>query len=238
MPRSVTEFTFLKYFASSYGIPAPRYLAGTAELAEIKQTLHGWGDEALVKPDVISGRRGKAGLVVPVSNIQEAIREIKRISGLEIDGQMTRIAYLVEKIPARMELYTAITYNTCFLAPSLTVSLEGGVDIEEVSDDKKITIPIDVYRGLDAYQASDILSKLGCAQGLISGICRALISFWDLFISTGMQYAEINPWRITPEGRPYACDFKAAIDEATKLAASNVPFEKPASPKQIAKAPD
>jgi succinyl-CoA synthetase beta subunit len=41
-----------------------------------------------------------------------------------------------------------------------------------------------------------------------------MVSFWDFFISTGFESAEINPWRITPDNKPYACDFKGVIDEA------------------------
>ena len=81
-------------------------------------------------------------------------------------------------------------------------------------EDQKATLPVDIYRGLDAYQASDILTGLGCPQKLNSALSRTMISFWDLFISTGMETAEINPWRITPDGNPVACDFKAVIDEA------------------------
>lgn len=214
MGLRVTEFTFLKHFALRYGIPAPRYLAGTAEIAEIKKAIEKWGGKAIVKPDVLSGKRGKAGAIAFINNAQEALREIKRISSLEISGNMTRIAYLVENIPAKLEMYTALTYNTEYLSPSFTVSLDGGVDIEEVADDKKITIPIDIFRGFDAYQASEVLTRLGCPQDLISILSRTLTSFWDLFHSTGMETAEVNPWRITPDGKPYACDFKAVIDES------------------------
>lgn len=214
MALRIAEYTFLEYFASRYGIPVPRHIAGTAEIAEIKKSIEEWGGEAVVKPDVMAGKRGEAGSVVTVKGVQEALREIKRISSVEVNGKIPRIAYIVEKIPAKLEMYTAITYNSAFLGPSITVSLEGGVDIEEVSDDKKITIPIDIYRGLDAYQASGVLARLRCPGNLISILSRTLVSFWDFFISTGMQLAEINPWRITPDSRPYACDFKAVIDEA------------------------
>ncbi len=214
MGLKVTELTFLEYFAKRYDIPVPRHLVGTAEQAEIKKTLEKWGGEAIVKPDVLTGKRGKVGAIVKIQNAGEALKEIKRISSLEINGNMTRIAYLVECIPAELEIFTAITYNSKFLSPSFTVSLAGGVDIEDISEDKKITIPIDIYRGLDAYQASEALTKLGCPQKLISILSRALTSFWDLFHSTGMESAEVNPWRITPEGKPYACDFKATIDES------------------------
>ncbi len=214
MSIKVAELTFLEHFAKRYGIPAPRWLPGASSRAEIKGALESWGGQALVKPDVLAGRRGKAGSIVVVRSAQDALRELKRVSGQEVGGKLPRTAYLVEHVPSQMEVYTAITYHTRFLGPSITVSLKGGIDIEEVPGEDKLTLPVDIYQGLDAYQAGDILARLGCPQKLISALSRSMISFWDLFISTGMQTAEINPWRVTPGGNPFACDFKAVIDEA------------------------
>jgi len=213
MSLKATELTFLGHIAPRYGIPVPRHITGVAEPSELKAAIESWGGKALVKPDILSGSRGKSGMITPVDNVNEALREIKRISGMETDGNVPRLAYLEEVIPARMEIFSAITYNTEFLGPSLTVSLEGGMDIEEVPDTKKRTIPVDIFEGLDAYQVSSMLEDLDCHQELISILSRTLISFWDMFISTGMLSAEINPWRITPDGKPYACDFKATFDE-------------------------
>jgi len=111
-------------------------------------------------------------------------------------------------------MFTAITYDSRYLLPSFTMSLEGGMNIEEVPEEKKATISVDIFKGLDAYQVSEILEKLGCERKYISLISRTMVSFWDMFISAGMQTVEINPWRITPDGRPIACDFKATIDES------------------------
>jgi succinyl-CoA synthetase beta subunit len=214
MSIKVTEYTFLEHFSKRYGIPAPRYLPGTATRTEIKAALTAWGGQALVKPDVLTGRRGKAGSVVVVRSVQEALREMKRVSNQEVGGKTPRMAYMVEYIPSQIEAYTAITYNSRILGPSITVSLKGGMDIEDVPEEDKVTLPVDIYKALDAYQAGDILSRLGCPQKLISALSRCMISFWDLFVSAGMETAEINPWRITPSGSPFACDFKAVIDEA------------------------
>ncbi len=214
MALRVAELTFLEYFASRYNIPVPRHVSGAAEINEIKQALEEWGGEAIVKPDVMSGKRGKAGAIATVKNLHDALKEIKRVSSVEVNGKMARNAYLVEKIPAQLEIFTAITYNSTFLGPSFTVSLAGGVDIEDVEEDKKVTIPINIYDGLDAYQAGEVFAGLGCPKNLISNLSRVMVFFWDLFISCGMESAEVNPWRITPEGKPYACDFKAVINEA------------------------
>ena len=213
MSLKITEFTFLEYFAPRYNIPCPRHISGEAKLATIKKTIESWGGKAIVKPDVLIGKRGRAGVVSIVENIHDTVKEIKRISSTEVNGKMPRIAYLEEVINADLEMYTAITYNSHYLSPSLTVSLEGGVDIEEVNDGKKATIPIDVYDGLDAYQASDVLEKLKCPKNLVSILSRTLVDFWDLFISSGFESAEINPWRIN-DGEPFACDFKGLIDES------------------------
>ncbi|MEW5814051.1 MAG: ATP-grasp domain-containing protein [Spirochaetota bacterium] len=213
MMLKATELTFLEHIAPRYNIPVPRHIV-TAEIHRIKEALETWGGEALVKPDVLSGKRGKAGAIQTVKIANDAVKAIKRISSLEIEGQIPRLAYLVEKVPAQMEMFSAITYNTEYLGPALTISLAGGIDIEEIPENKKLTIPVDIYQGLDAYQAGEVLSKLGCPQNLISVLSRVLIGFWDMFISTGMQSAEINPWRITLDGKVYACDFKATFDES------------------------
>ena len=197
----VTEFSFLEQFASRYGIPVPRHIEGNARHADLKQALDDWGGQAIVKPDVLTGKRGKAGAIVTVTDLQEAIREVKRISSTEINGKMPRTAYLVENIPAQMEMFTAITYNSSYLQPSFTVSLNGGVDIEDVPEDQKVTIPVDIFQGFDAYQASEILNQLGCKQELISVLSRAMVSFWDLFKTTGMITVEINPWRTQSFGQ-------------------------------------
>lgn len=221
MGLKVSELTFLENFAKPYDIPAPRYLTAEAKLADIKVALEEWGGEGIVKPDILSGKRGKAGAIVKVKNAYEALKEMRRIANMEINGVMTRTAYMVESVPAKFEMFTALTYNTQYLGPSLTVSLNGGMDIEEVGDDKKVTIPIDVFKGLNAYEAGDVLTQLGCPKNLISTLSKVLIGFWDLFITTGMQQAEINPWRITPDGRVFACDFKAVIDDSNYK--SNIP---------------
>ena len=214
MSLRITELTFLEHFSSRYGIPVPRYLAGDTSRDRVKGALEQWNHKAIVKPDVLAGRRGKSGAICAVENVHDALRELKRISAAEIDGEPARTAYLEEYIPAAYEMFTAATYNSEYLGPSFTVSLHGGINIEEVPESCKATIPIDIYQGLDAYQASEILVRLGCIQEHISTLSRAMISFWDLFISTGMESAEINPWRVTSDGKPFACDFKAIVDEA------------------------
>ena len=216
MAPQATELFFLQTLAGQFGIPAPEYLPAEARGADIRRALDRWGGRALVKPDVLAGKRGKAGVVREVHDMAEAQRELKRVQGQEIAGRLPRTAYLVQYIPAETEVYSAVTYDSRCLGPAMTVSLAGGVDVEEAAggEAQKVFVPVDVYKGLNAYQAGEMLEQLGCSQAIVRALALVLVNVWDMFITTGMRMCEINPWRITPDGRPVACDFKAVFDEA------------------------
>jgi len=212
MSNVMTELSVLEQgLPQRFDIPVPEYITEPLKRNELRAALETWG-KGVVKPDILTGKRGKAGAVVSVADPEEAMKEMRRIMGLEIEGRSPARTYIVQSIPADMEIYTAITYNSHFLGPSFTCSLEGGMAVESIPPEKKTTIPVDVYKGLDAYQASELLEKLECPQELISILSRAFVNYWDLFISTGMRLCEVNPWRITPNGKPYACDWKVIFD--------------------------
>ena len=232
MSVQVTELTFLEHLARKYGLPVPEHLGADASRSEIREAIQRWGGKGVVKPDVLAGKRGKAGLVAVVEEAQDALRLLRAAAGAEVDGHHARTAYLVQYVPADLEVYTALTYDSRSLGPSFTVSLRGGVEIESVEEADKRTIPIDVFKGLDAYQASAMLEQLGCPEGLNSPLSQTFVSFWDLFISTGMWLAEVNPWRVTSEGKVYACDFKGMIDPSN-FRYSEEGFQTPEYPEDL-----
>jgi len=214
MSVQVTELSFLDQLARKYNVPVPEHLGAEASRMEVREALQRWGGRGVVKPDVLTGKRGKAGVVTIVDDAPDAIRALRAAAAADVNGRGARTAYLVQYVPAKLEIYTALMYDSRSLGPSFTVSLKGGVDIELIDEADKRTLPLDVFKGLDAYQASGMLEQLDCPEQLNSLLSRTFVSFWDLFISTGMWMAEINPWRVTPDGKIYACDFKGAIDQA------------------------
>ncbi|GAJ15025.1 unnamed protein product, partial [marine sediment metagenome] len=155
MAAQVTELTFLNHLAPRFSIPVPEHLTDEASGAEIRGALARWNSKALVKPDIMTGKRGKAGAVRTVTDYAEAQREMKQVQGKEINGCLPRTAYLVQYIPSEMEIYTAITYDSRSLSPAITVSLAGGMDVEDIEDNQKITSPVDVYTGMGAYHAGE-----------------------------------------------------------------------------------
>lgn len=214
MSTQVTELFFLEHLAPRFNLPVPEHLTANASGADIRNALKRWGNKAIIKPDLPFGKRGKAGVIHEVNEYVEAQKVLKSLQGKEINGRLPRTAYMVQYVPAKLEMYMAITYDSRYLGPAMTVSLTGGVEVESIGEDKKVTVPVDVYKGVGAYQASEILTKLECPSAYVSIISRMLVDLWDMFISTGMRMCEVNPCRITPKGQPYICDFKAVFDGA------------------------
>ena len=213
MPVQITELTFLNQLAHRFDLRVPEHLEAGASRHDLREALKRWGGKGVVKADVMAGGRGKAGAVKVVDDVREAIAELRRLGSADIHGMQARTAYITQFIAAELQVYSAITYDSRYLGPSLTLSMKGGVDIEAVGDNDKRTMPVHVFKGLDAYQASQLLQDLGCPKPAISALSRALVSLWDMFISTGMRMCEVNPWRIGPDHVPYPCDFKAVFDE-------------------------
>jgi len=225
MPFQMTELAFLEQLAHRFNLPVPEHLDAGASRTQVRDALERWGGRGVVKADVMSGARGKAGLVRVVEEVHQAMAELRHMASAEVGGMQARTAYITQFIPADLQVYSAITYDSRFLGPSLTVSMAGGVDIESVEDRLKKTIPVHVFRGLNAYQASQLLEDLDCPKPVISALSRTLVAFWDMFISTGMRMCEVNPWRVGPDNLPYACDFKAVFDEANyKLKEADLKF--------------
>ncbi len=229
MSAKIGELTFLEVLSKRYKIPTPDFVVEPVPQSTVKSKLSSWGS-GIVKPDVLVGKRGKAGTIRKVEDYRDAMKLLKTVAATSISGQQPRTAYMVEAVPADLEVFSAITYNSTYLSPSLTVSIKGGVDIESVGEKDKVTVPISIFRGLNAYQASEALTKAGMKEGRLSTkLALSLVKVWDMFIATGMQSCEINPWRVTNAGGVYACDFKATFDE-NNLKFKDIGFELPEYP--------
>ena len=231
MTQEIGELTFLRQLAPRYGVPVPEFVEWPADRKTVQECLARW-KSAVAKADILTGGRGKAGLVESVDSLSEAIRALKRLSAMEHRGRLARTSYLVQHVPADHEVYTAITYDSRYLSPVITLALRGGMDIESIPDSEKRTFPVDVYQGLDAYQAGELLETLQCPRPVISPLSRALVNLWDLFITSGMKMCEVNPWRITPDHQPVACDFKAVFDDAN-FKHRNLELELPEYPESV-----
>ena len=202
------------------GFPSAEVLGPEAGPEAVEALIAKWG-RVLVKPVFRGGvgKKGKAGLIGFCDTAEAAMAERKRLFFAEHRvGNVTARAEGVtfeSAIPAEYEVYVSISDSTVHRAPALTITHEGGVDVEELGADKIITVPFDAYTGLSGHIVSEALRKIGAPTQVISPLAQNVPKLWELFRAYGMSLVELNPIRMMPAGGrlvPVACDFKCAFD--------------------------
>ena len=195
---------------AQYEIPVPRgRLVETVEQAGEAAAELG---EVVIKSQVLTGKRGKAGGVAFASTPDEAKKEAARIFDLCFEGFKTEKLLVEEKIQIEQELYLALTIDGSAGSPVVLASLDGGMDVEEVAEERMIRWPVDNRIGLQAYMAREICRRMGVSAGLQKELVRLLPKMYKMFREVDAELAEINPLALTPEGL-VAADAKVTIDD-------------------------
>jgi succinyl-CoA synthetase beta subunit len=210
-----------KQLLKKYGVPIPAgEVASTpAEVREIAKAL---GGRVVVKGQVHSGGRGKAGAVKLAGDAVAAEAAAEGIVGktfffaqANADLKVNRV--LVEQALAiDQEIYAAITQDRVRQRDVLIVSTKGGMDIEEVAAHNPADIAtrsLDPLLGLQDYAARQVLFEAGFDRALINKGVAFLKALYGAYIATDATLAEINPLVVTVDGGLVAGDAKWDIDE-------------------------
>jgi len=218
------QLTGLKYgkrLLDIVGFPVAETLNENATKEEIEDLLKKSGGKCLVKPVFMggAGKKGKAGLIRIVNNYEDADRARQEFFFAKhkhgnTEYQAKGVTF-EEFVDSDAELYISITTSTLTRTPMMMLIVEGGVDVEELSDDKKAIVPFDPFEGLKGFHVNDALIKLGCPKKYISPLVQQIPKLWELYNNYGLTMIEINPIRMKKGKRPLpvACDVKAAFDQ-------------------------
>jgi succinyl-CoA synthetase beta subunit len=202
------------------GYPAAEVLGPGASEEDIKALIEKHGS-VFVKPVFKGGvgKKGKAGLIGRAADLKTALKEKERLYFIEHRvGNMLAKANGVTfegAVPAEHEVYFSISDSTRFRAPTMTLTHEGGVDIEELDPSRVARVPFDPLTGLKAFVVANALSDLDAPTPLISPLVQQLPKLWELYHNFGLTTLELNPIRMqSVRGRlvPVACDFKCGFD--------------------------
>ncbi len=210
-----------------FGIPTPKYMFVEHITEEVENFVNQLG-ECVVKSQVLVGKRGKAGAVRLCSSPEEAIEEIKALLEYPVHGEMPVGVLVVEKANIVKEIYASITYSTETRGPVLTLSLEGGVDIEEVDPSKIGIYPIDPFKGLYPHMVRNYLLDLGYPHELISSLrelSEVIANMYRAFWEAEARLLEINPLAIVDVGgklRVRALDAVVKIDDDASVPPAKV----------------
>ncbi|MGO8672097.1 MAG: ADP-forming succinate--CoA ligase subunit beta [Capsulimonadaceae bacterium] len=209
-----------KQLLRQFGVPVPegRVAATAAEAGEIARAL---GRKVVIKGQVHSGGRGKAG-AVKLADPDQAEAVAAGIVGHEFffaqAGATLRVNRVLveEAVDIAHELYLGITQDRACQRNVLIVSTKGGMDIEEVAHNNPADIAkyfLDPLLGLPDYAARQVLFDAGLDKAYINKAIAFLKALFDAYVGTDATLAEINPLVITRGGALIAGDAKWDIDE-------------------------
>ncbi len=200
---------------AEYGIPIPRgKVAHSPQQAyEIAKEL---GAPVVVKAQVLTGGRGKAGGVKLAETPEEAERHADAILGMDIrDHKVLKVLVDVAS-PIQKELYLGVTNDRAARRPLIMASAEGGMDIEEVNrvaPEKIIREHIDPFLGLRDYQIRNLAYGIELPRELWRPFMKIAQALYRCYAESDATLAEINPLIIDGEGQLVAVDGKMSIDD-------------------------
>ena len=198
---------------AAHGVPVPRgAVADTADEAEVRaRELDG---PVVVKAQVKTGGRGKAGGVQLARTPEEAREKASAILGMDIKGHTVHRVLVTEASDIAEEYYFSFLLdrsNRTFLA---MCSAEGGVEIEQLAverPDALLKVPIDPLSGVDADTAARIAAVLPAE--VAEKAAKVITSLWDAFVAEDATLVEVNPLVRTGQGEVVALDGKVTLDE-------------------------
>ena len=212
------EYQAKELFAE-YGVPVQAgKLARTAE--EARKIAAEFADAGqplvVVKAQVKTGGRGKAGGVKLANGPDEAYDKASQILGMDIKGHIVHSVLIAQAADIAAEYYVSFLLdraNRTFLS---ICSVQGGMEIEEVahtSPEAVARIPIDPLTGVDKAKAQEIIEVGRIPAEAVAGAAILVERLWAMFIDEDATLVEVNPMVLTPLGDVVAVDGKVTLDD-------------------------
>ncbi|NUU25727.1 MAG: ADP-forming succinate--CoA ligase subunit beta [Streptomycetaceae bacterium] len=200
--------------------------------ADAKAIAAKFGQPVVVKAQVKTGGRGKAGGVKLASTAEETEEKATAILGLDIKGHIVHRVLVTPASDIAEEYYFSFLLdraNRTFLAMA---SVEGGMDIEEVAATKPealAKIHIDAIKGVDAAKAKEIADAANFPAEVKDQVIDVIVKLWETFVAEDATLVEVNPLVRDPQDKIVALDGKVTLDE-------NADFRHPAHAELVDKA--
>src|SRR5689334_21371394 len=204
-----------KQLFSRFGIPvSDGEVVETAEAArEVAERL---AAPVMVKAQVLTGGRGKAGGVKYAADADEAEAHARAILGLDIRGHVVRTLWIESASDIEREYYFSITFDRGAKRPLFMLTTSGGVDIEEVAandPDALARLHIDPLAGWHPWIARELCFRAGIPAGERPQVMAIIEAAYRAFREADAMLVEINPLIVTPSGEVRALDSKFTVDD-------------------------
>ncbi|WP_242889039.1 ADP-forming succinate--CoA ligase subunit beta [Actinomadura litoris] len=205
-----------KELFAEYGVPVPTgKVAHTPQEARaIAAELFAAGSsKVVVKAQVKTGGRGKAGGVKLADTADEAQALAGQILGMDIKGHTVHKVLIEEGSAIAQEYYFSFLLdraNRTFLS---ICSVEGGVEIEEVPHDRLGLVQVSPLDGVDRAKAREIAEKGRLPEEAREGAAELIERLWAVFVDEDATLVEVNPLILTKDGEVKALDGKVSLDD-------------------------
>jgi succinyl-CoA synthetase beta subunit len=199
-----------------FGIPVSEGRLATSP-GEARAAAEELGGHVVVKAQVLTGGRGKAGGIKLADDPADAERKAEEVIGLDIRGHIVRKLWIESASEIAKEYYLSITFDRGAKKSLFMLTTEGGIDIEEVAartPEALSRLHVDPLEGFQPYQARRLIYGAGIddpeEQKQIAAIVERL---YRCFVEADAMLCEINPLIVTPEGEVRALDSKFTVDD-------------------------
>ncbi|HSK26787.1 MAG TPA: ADP-forming succinate--CoA ligase subunit beta [Jiangellales bacterium] len=208
------EYQAKELFAK-HGVPVlPGSTVDTPEAA--RAAAEQLGTAVVVKAQVKTGGRGKAGGVKLAETPDEAADKAAAILGLDIKGHVVRKVLVTEASDIATEYYVSYLLDRANRTYLAMASVEGGMEIEQLAVERPealAKVPIDAVTGVDEAKAAEIADAAGFQAEVRGQVVDVLQKLWTVFIAEDATLVEVNPLVRTPDDRVVALDGKVSLDE-------------------------
>ncbi len=198
--------------AAGIAVPNSRLAMTPDEAADAAEVI----GPCVVKAQVPTGKRGKAGGIQLADTPDEASVHADNIIGMEIAGHRVEKVLVEAKSDIAREFYAAILNDPESKGPVVMFSTEGGMDIEEIAaetPEKLRKAPVDVRHGFAKQAANGLVDGLDL-DGANAAVADTLLKLYDAYAANDAELLEINPLIVTGGGDVVALDCKFVMDDS------------------------
>ena len=202
-----------KMILAEYGIPIPRGRI-TSTAGEAKQIADELGGRVVVKSQVLTSGRGKAGGILLAKNPREAQELVTQLLSMEIKGFPVRKVLVDEAVTIASTWYLGIMIDRQERTPILMASgLKKNGNDHQALDSELVQVLINPLLGLRDYQVRDIAASIGLPRQYWRSFLKIAHGLWRAFIRMDATLAEIKPLVITSDQRLLALDALLVVDD-------------------------
>ncbi len=177
----------------------------------------------VIKSQVHTGGRGKAGGIVMANTLEQVKEAAKNLFGRSLvtaqtgpEGVVVGKLYVEQAQTVSRELYLACVLDRAKGHPVIMASTQGGMDVEELAKTNPEAILyqiVDAWTGLQAYQARELAQRLGLQGGALNAVAAIAQGLARAFLMYDASLLEINPLGLTEAGKAIAMDAKMTLDD-------------------------